>query len=189
MTPTEPAFPMSQAMLHWTARDGRDLIIRHIRSEDAVLLVELFGRLSPETVYLRFATYIINVPMKRVLQEATRFATLEPINADALVALYREDDTEHIIAVSRLAGATEESAEFALLVRDDFQAAGIGTMMFDLIVQVALVRDLKFLTASVVADNLPMIKLIRRLGFPYELHTSHGETEVVIWLQPQEQQS
>ncbi len=175
-------FPTGTSVLNWQSRSGTPVKIRHITAADAGRLVEMYGRLSERTLALRFATVVINVPMERVIQEATHLATLNPENADALVALIDEGGQDHIVAVARLAGADDISAEFAMTVRDDFQGQGVGSYLFDLLIQVALVRGLEYLTASVLAENRPMMELIRRSGFPVEVHTSHGESEVKLFL-------
>jgi RimJ/RimL family protein N-acetyltransferase len=175
-------FSASDGVLPWTSRDGRELRIRHITPEDADRLVDFYTRLSERTRELRFATLMMNVPMERIIAEATRLATLNPKNADALVAILEEDGEDRIVAVARLAGAHGNTAEFALTVRDDFQGLGLGTYIFDLLVQVALVHGLKYLTAITLAENIGMLKIIRRVGFPVGIHTSHGESDVVIYL-------
>lgn len=175
-------FPTGTSVLNWQTRSGTPVKIRHITADDAGRLVEMYGRLSERTLALRFATVVINVPMERVIQEATHLATLNPENADALVALIDEGGQDHIVAVARLAGADDISAEFAMTVRDDFQGQGVGSYLFDLLIQVALVRGLEYLTASVLAENRPMMELIRRSGFPVEVHTSHGESEIKLFL-------
>lgn len=182
MSTPKVTFPLGKGTVHWRTRDGVAVMIRHITSADAPRLVELYGRLSQETLALRFATIMINVPLEQIIAESTRLATINPENANALIALIEEDGEEHIIAVARLAGANQTSAEFALVVRDDFQGKGIGAYLFDLLIQVALVRGLRYLTAFVLAENRPMLTLIRRAGFPIEVHTSHGESEIKMFL-------
>ena len=180
---TSPS-PLGDRVVYWQTKSGQSLKIRHIKSSDAPLLTELFYRLSERTLSLRFATAVINVPLERVIQEASRLATLNPEEAVALIALEEDAQAvEHLVAVARLAGMTATTAEFALTVRDDFQGQGIGSYIFDLLVQVALARGLHTLTASVLAENTPMIKLIRRLGFPIHIDTHYGESDVTIYLQ------
>lgn len=181
--PNLTPFPQT-GLVHWTSKLGVELAIRHITPDDAKLLVELYGRLSPRTLELRFATIMINIPIERVIEESARLATLNHDHADALIALLNEDGEERIVAVARLAGADHIQAEFALLVRDDFQGHGVGSYMLDLLFQVALVRGLRYLKASVLAENTAMLRLIRRSGFPYHMHTSHGESDVTIYLDP-----
>jgi hypothetical protein len=40
------------------------------------------------------------------------------------------------------------------------------------------------LLATIQADNLPALRLFRRLNFPITSHTSHAETELRIQLAP-----
>ena len=180
--PTAPPL-MGEGTVNWTSRDGRSVGIRHIVPHDAVRLVDFYTRLSNRTRELRFATIMINVPLERVVVEAARLTALNPEDANALVALFDEEGEERIVAVARLAGATATSAEFALTVRDDFQGQGLGSYIFDLLVQVALVRGLKYLTAHVLAENSAMIKIIRRVGFPIDIRTSYGESDVTMYLE------
>ena len=174
---------MGEGTVNWVSRDGRPVRIRHIVPQDAARLVDIYTRLSDRTRELRFATIMINVSIERVVTEATRLTALNPEEANALVAIIDEEGEQRIVAVARLAGANETSAEFALTVRDDFQGQGLGAYIFDLLVQVALVRGLKYLTAIVSAENTAMIKIIRRVGFPIDIHTSYGESEVIMYLE------
>ncbi|HYF64599.1 MAG TPA: hypothetical protein VD886_17370, partial [Herpetosiphonaceae bacterium] len=92
-------FSIGEGVLRWTSRDGRELRIRHIMPADAGRLVDFYTRLSERTRELRFATLMINVPMERVIAEATRLATLNPANAGALVAIAEEEGEDRIVAV------------------------------------------------------------------------------------------
>lgn len=176
-------FDEGSGSAHWISRDGHHLEIRHIRPEDAELLVDLYHRLSAESLAMRFATAMINVPLKRIIAESARLAAVDPMSGAALVALFQEPDGQHIVGVARLAGRQGTSAEFALTIRDDFQGQGLGTYLFDLLLQLALVRGLETVTASVLAENRPMLMLIRKVGFPFDIATSHGESDVTIYLQ------
>lgn len=182
MNQSQTRFPHGDAVLHWTTRQGTPLRIRHITAADAPLLVELFTRLSAETLWRRFGQVMTSVPLAKVREQAAELSDLNPRDADALIAILDEGGQDRIVAVARLAGATDDSAEFALLVRDDFQGQGVGAFIFDLLIQVAMVRGLRALTAYVAADNEPMLALIRRSGLEYDMDTSHGETDVRIFL-------
>lgn len=174
--------PLGNAVLRWYTKAGTPLLIRHIRPSDTSLLVDFFYHLSERTLSLRFATAVVNVPLERVVHEAAHIASLDPASADGLLALETIHGIDHIVAVARLAGATATTAEFAMTVRDDFQGHGVGSFLFDLLIQIALARGLHTLTASVLAENRPMLTLIRRAGFPIHIETSHGESEVVMYL-------
>ncbi|HEY1017116.1 MAG TPA: GNAT family protein [Herpetosiphonaceae bacterium] len=182
MNQPEASFPHDGAVLHWTTRQGTPLLIRHITAADAPLLVELYSRLSAETLWRRFGRVMTGVSPAKVREQAAELSDLDPHTADALVAILDEGGADRIIAVARLAGATDDTAEFALLVRDDFQGQGVGAFIFDLLIQVALVRGLRYLTAYVAAENAPMLALVRRSGLEYDMDTSHGETDVRIFL-------
>ncbi len=179
---SDPPFPFGHGEVRWETRKGTPLRIRHIRPSDTPLLVDFFYHLSERTLSLRFATVMINVPLERVIEEASRLATLNFYTADALVALEETALGSAIVGVARLAGISATSGEFAMTIRDDFQGHGVGSYLFDLLLQIALARGLETLTASVLAENRPMLALIRKSGLPFDIQTSHGESDVTIFL-------
>ena len=103
----------------------------------------------------------------------------------AFIALAREDGKDHAIGVVRLVldKNDPDTAEFAIVLRDDYQREGLGTIMLDLLLQLALVRGIKRLRGVSLADNEGVHRLIQKCGFPVTSHTSHGETTQIIHLE------
>jgi acetyltransferase len=167
-----------------TSKRGRIIQVRHVRPEDAAALIDLYERLSPETRRLRFHLPTPNYPAERIQREAERAADLNPRWADALVAIVTEEQAERVIAFTQLAVDREDATivEGAIVVRDDYQNEGIGSILFDLLVQIAIVRGHTTMRAYALAENEAVHKLIRRLGLPYTSNTSQGETTMMISL-------
>lgn len=166
-------------------RKGRKVRIRHIRPTDAGLLVDLFHRLSPETRRFRFFTALPDLPEDILWREARRYADFDERKQAAFIALARDNGKEHAIGVVRfvLDKSDPDTAEFAIVLRDDYQREGLGTIMLDLLIQLALVRGIKRLRGISLADNEGVHRLIQKCGFPVESHTSHGETTQIIHLE------
>jgi hypothetical protein len=81
--------------------DGRGVIIRPILESDADLLVELFYRLSANSIWLRFHTSAGHqVPIERVWQEAKRLTHLDPQCQAALVAIAPKANKTHIVGAA-----------------------------------------------------------------------------------------
>ncbi len=177
-------FPHGFGSTTITSTRGRVVCVRHIQAADAHLLIDLFHKISDETRRLRFHLSLPNHPDELIQREATRLADLDPLWADALIATITEQDTEQAVAVARLAVDPKEPtvAESAITVRDDYQGEGIGTILFDLIVQVALVRGHTTLRAFSLVENEAIHRLIKSLGLPYTSRTSQGETTTEISL-------
>lgn len=166
-------------------RKGRKVRIRHICPTDAALLVDLFHHLSPETRRFRFFTALPDLPDDILWREARRYADFNEQKQAAFIALVDEEGKEHAIGVVRLVldKHDPDTAEFAIVLRDDYQREGLGTIMLDLLIQLALVRGIKRLRGISLADNEGVHRLIQRCGFPVSSHTSHGETTQIIHLE------
>jgi acetyltransferase len=165
-----------------TTGRGREVLIRHIAAEDAALLVDLFHHLSPETRRLRFFRPMTDIPDNVIWPAARRLAAIDPLAEAALIATYLEGGQEHAVGVARLvreaAGTT--TAEVAIVIRDDYQGEGLGTRLFDLLLQVAMVRGLRRLWAVSLAENTVFQRLVRTSGLPYTSQTLRGETTTSI---------
>jgi Acetyltransferases, including N-acetylases of ribosomal proteins len=119
------------------------------------------------------------------VREARRYADFNERKQAAFIALAREDGKDHAIGVVRLVldKNDPDTAEFAIVLRDDYQREGLGTIMLDLLLQLALVRGIKRLRGISLADNEGIHRLIQKCGFPVTSHTSHGETTQIIHLE------
>lgn len=184
ITNAELPFPVGHGSVIVTTRHERAVVIRHILPEDAALLVDLYKRLSPETRRLRFLSPQPDRSDEFLWPEAMRLSNINPLVEAALIGVVREDTIEHSVGVARLARdeADATTAEVAIVLRDDYQGVGLGTQLFDLLLQVALVRGLKSLRAFTLAENTAMRQLVRNSGLPFTQATSYGETTIIIAL-------
>ncbi len=82
----------------------------------------------------------------------------------ALVAL--DHASSKILGVVRLhADPDHRTAEFAILVRSDFKGRGLGTTLMNLAIRYAKAEGYRSITGEVLAENHPMLRLCRELGF------------------------
>jgi RimJ/RimL family protein N-acetyltransferase len=155
-----------------------------MRREDAELLERMFYRLSSETRWRRFFMPLDNIDPDQVRRETIRLATINPEREVALLATAQENGREEIVAVARYGriGDDSECAEASIVVRDDYQSAGLGAQLFDLLVQVGLARDIHQIILLTHADNLGMIGLIQHLGLPYQGKYTSGLYEIDVLL-------
>ena len=160
-----------------TLRDGTDVTIRPIRPEDEPAIVDFHERLSERSVYLRYASMM--KLSQRVAHE--RLARICFIDYDREMALVAErpgppengqrgekgqQGEDAIIAVGRLTKLQgTDDGEFAMLVQDDYQRQGIGTELLRRLIEIGEAEGLARITADILAQNTPMQKLCRKLGF------------------------
>lgn len=168
----------------FTTRTGQTVKLRLVQKEDAALLVDMFYRLSPESVRLRFHLYTTKIPPDRVWKEAVALSNLDPMRQAAVVATIVEaDGKEHAVGVARFARARVEDneAEVAVVVRDDFQRNGLGKHLLQVLADKAREIGIRYFTAWVMSENVRLMKLIKGLELKnIESETKHGETKIRV---------
>lgn len=144
---------------------GRRVGFRALAPDDGPRLEAAYRRLSPLTKYRRFLT------IKPRLSEAdVRFLTTVDRDHVALVATPARDP-ETIIAVARFVRLAEDPsvAELAIVVGDPFQGEGLGSELLARLRDAALDSGVVRLKGTVLADNVPVHRLLRH-GDAHERH-------------------
>ncbi len=164
--------------------DGSCVLVREIQAGDAPALQRLVGRLSEQTIHLRFFG-----PMRKLSDKKARhFAEVDGQDRYALVALDPENEQE-IVAVVRYdrEAGTDNRAEYAALVEDRFQGRGLGFGLTRALIQAARERGVLGFEALVLPENRGMLHLLRSLGLPESTHREDGVKHVSVDLFPEQQ--
>ncbi|MCC7486644.1 MAG: GNAT family N-acetyltransferase [Burkholderiales bacterium] len=143
-------------------RDGRSVMVRAIRPDDADAMRAALDDLSPEARYSRFM-----MPLKQLspvlLERAVRVAGERE---RALVAVIGESPAETVVGGARYAGGPDDEAcEFAITVADGWRGAGLASRMLKVLIADARARGWRRMEGYVLASNRAMLDLARRLGF------------------------
>jgi acetate---CoA ligase (ADP-forming) len=169
-------------------RDGGSIRIRAIRPDDKERLVEMFGRLSPRSIYFRF----FNTKKGLTEEELRRFTELDFVEDVGLVATLLDDEREHVIAVGRYMGAKDgpkQRAEVAFVVVDEHQRRGVGTLLLEHLARIARDRGITEFEADVLGENNRMMEVFIRSGLPavrsleggvFHLSLSTAETPALL---------
>jgi acetyltransferase len=145
--------------------NGQIVRLRPIRPEDEPMEADLFERLSRDTIYFRFFGYIGQVNHSML----SRFTHIDYDREMAIVAEVKEKDTQKLIGVVRLISEPwNESAEYAIVVADDWQGLGLGREMTDYIFTIARAMGIKKIKADVLESNERMIHMFKKLGFTFK---------------------
>ena len=141
---------------------------RPVRPDDDALFRRLWPRLSPDTVYRRFHSPIHGLPAETV----HRLVTVDHDRREAVAAVIGGE----VVGVARYdrSPADPATAEFAILVEDAWQGAGLGRQLLTELFELAARRGIATLTATVQRDNDRVIGLIRRL-LPLSTFTPDGD--------------
>ena len=165
-----------------TLRNGTTATIRPICPDDALGLQALFQRLSPESIALRF----LGQPKELPLQQARQLSNVDYCKRMALVATRHQDDEEYIIAVARYAVAPEREpdlAEAAIVVEDEYQSLGLGTLLLTRLVEYARTHGIRAFSATVRQDNIQIMRFVRHSGLPAESTLDAGTWDIVVRLE------
>jgi len=154
-----------------------DIFIRPIRPEDAPLLTELFESLSPRSVYMRFFTPLKRLPASML----ARFTQIDYGREIALVALSEGPTAEKMLGVARVITQTNQKrAEFAVAVGDAWQGKGIGAALLKRCLSIAEKRGIEEVWGAILAENIHMLSLAKKLGFRFKSVPGSGEYELSI---------
>ncbi len=146
----------------WVARDGREIVIRAIRPEDAEMEQEFVRNLSDESRYFRFINAIHELSDRMLV----RFTQIDYDRELALVAVANEAGRDVQWGVARYAIAADGlSCEFAIVVADAAQGMGLGTRLMASLLDAARARGLQTMEGFVLSTNHKMLKLMESLGF------------------------
>ena len=157
-------YPM-QYVTDWEMKGGPAVTFRPIRPEDEPLMVKFHETLSDRSVYLR---YFGSLSLQRRVahERLIRICFGDYDRELALVAEFKGPDGPQIIGVgriNRIHGTNE--AEVAILVADDYQKRGLGEELLRRAIHAAREEGIRALSAEMMADNLAMQVITKRLGF------------------------
>lgn len=158
--------------------NGRDVLIRPIRPDDAPTLRAGFGLLKPDEVRQRFL-----YAMKELSPEMARKLTRpDPKSEFALVVAEPLPPGEALIggvARASIVDGTRE-AEFAILVSHYVSGMGLGRHLMRRLVRWAKGKKLERLYGDVLDSNHAMLSLVQSLGFRREHGDAPGLARVVL---------
>ncbi|MGA8927580.1 MAG: GNAT family N-acetyltransferase [Solirubrobacterales bacterium] len=161
-----------------TLRSGERVLIRPIEPKDKDTLVDGFRRLGPESRYRRFFS-----PMVELGSRQLRYLTeVDHRTHEALIAT--DPSSGEGLGVARFVRSSTDprAAEVAVVVIDSWQGRGLGTALLEGLAGRALEEGVERFTASVLADNSPMLELLRELGDIEVLDREPGVVELQIEL-------
>ena len=141
--------------------DGTRVLLRPMRPEDESMGREMFSALSEETLRTRF----FGVP--RIDHDLlVRFCNIDYDREIAIQAQVEKNGKKLIIGGFRLVSEPDPgTAQFAILVRDDYQKLGIGRQLMHVMIDIAMEKGLKEIFGMVLSENKKMLALCRGMGF------------------------
>jgi GNAT superfamily N-acetyltransferase len=147
-------------------RDGSEVELRPLEADDRERLVRLFYRLSPESIYHRFLSPL-NEPIDAGLD---RLVDLDHHDREAVAAMSGDE----VVGVARYFRNREgTTADVAVLIEDAWQGRGLGVVLIERLQELARGRGINAFTATILSENRPALRMVRRV-FPAAILTADG---------------
>lgn len=143
-------------------QDGRELILRPIEPSDVAAMQRCFTRLSPQDVRRRFLHAMSELPTPM----AQRLCRIDPAIEHAHVLMDESANRSEMRGVGRVfVDLAADSAEFSVLVEQDWSRQGLGALLMERLVDDCRQRGLAEIWGYVLIENRPMLDFCRDLGF------------------------
>lgn len=154
--------------------DGTAIHLRAIRPEDEPAWKDLIRRSSTQSLWQRFR-YLFK---EATHEMAARFCFIDYDRELALCAEVMRDNQPLLAAVARLvADPDHETGDYGVLVADDFQHRGLGSLLTKKCIEIGRSWGLQRILGETTANNLSMIRIFRNLGFTV---TPSADPQIVL---------
>jgi acetyltransferase len=159
--------------------DRSPVHVRAIRATDASELRAFYARLSPESRRTRF--FSVTAGLSRSL--SVSFCSTDHDHREGFVAVFadRTRADEQIVGHLCLEPDGAATAEVAIAVADSFQSRGLGRQLMALGLAWARTADVARFSATMIAANAPIHRLLVGLGLPtHTRFVGAGVVEITI---------
>ena len=160
---------------HVLLKDGLGVLLRAATPKDVPLVKDLLGRVSRESLQMRFMATIAEVPHETVVQMVSGDFT----ERGCLLAITGEGEDERVIGLGDYIGYGDgRTAEVSFLVDDAYQGRGIGTLILERLAGIAAAYGYVEFEAEVLWENRAMINVFRSSGFDVHQAADSGVVHV-----------
>ncbi len=147
-------------------RNGQRILVRPLLATDREQLEAGYSKVSPASRRSRFGA----APDRLSPHQLDQLMDLDYDDRFALAAFALDEPGEPGVGVARYARSRDEpsAAEAAVLVLDDYQNRGIGSLLLWDLVAVAREHRITTFTATVMWESVPLLGAIRAAGATVE---------------------
>jgi GNAT superfamily N-acetyltransferase len=142
--------------------NGTSVTLRPIAADDKEALERGFEALSERSRYRRFFSALTHLSDRQLAY----FTEVDYVDHFAWVALLGDSTAAPGVGVARYIRLKNDptAADIAVAVLDDYQGQGIGSLLLEALVVVALENGIERFVGHVLAENEPMKALLRGFG-------------------------
>lgn len=162
-----------------TLRNGRKVVLRPIRPEDEAAHHAFINQLSDDDLRMRFFG---SVRRDFDHKDMARFTQIDYDREMAFIASgLTETGLPETLGVVRAAAKPDNTeAEFAIIVRSDQKGTGLGSMLFQKMIDYTRGRGTKHLAGQTLVENKAMQGLARKFGFSIKINSEEELVDMVL---------
>ncbi len=153
---------MIDFQVYTTLEDGTPILIRPLQPEDKDDILSGFERISPHSRYLRYSS----AGAKLTADDLDTLTCDDETRCLALGAADLSKPGMHGMGVARYVRCDDEPncAEIAMVVVDEYQGRGLGSLLLDLLIAIARKNGFDALCGYVLPENRTMVRMLRRVN-------------------------
>lgn len=165
-----PVYP--ENMERWIElKDKSRFFLRPLKLTDEALLRTMFYTLSPKSIHFRFFMVLKSMPHEKMQD----FLRVDYESDMALVVLTDNTEGAEIVGIAHYRKDPRTNfADAAFLVRDNLQRRGMGSHLINALIEAARAQGIAGFTADVLAENLGMLRVFHKTGYPVESEMEGG---------------
>lgn len=146
----------------WMLRDGTPVLLRPLKPEDEPQMHDFLSKCSEDTIYFRYFRHIRKFTHEMLI----RFTQNDYDREIGLVALGQPPTPEVMLGMGHLfMDSRRETAEFAIMVGDQWQGNGLGSEIVWRLIEIAQEQGVQRLWGEILAQNQPMLEMAKKMGF------------------------
>ncbi len=147
---------------HVLLRDGSGITLRLASRDDVPAVENLISKVSDESRYFRFMAEVSYVSRSAIEEMCMN----EPRERASLLAIVGGESSDRVIGMGNYVSlAVRNAAEVSLLVDDEHQGKGVGTLLLERLAGIAAANGFVGFEAEMLSANEKMMSVFRDAGF------------------------
>jgi RimJ/RimL family protein N-acetyltransferase len=135
-----------------------------------------FYSLQEKTIYMRFF-YKMRTFSHEVVQR--QWSSVDYRRNMSIIGLVQHGGHKAIVAIGSYAQESDDQAEVAFVVREDFQGMGIASYLLDVLAHIAKENHYNSFCATVLRENAAMIRVFKK-RFPKAKVSMNSGSDLLI---------
>jgi acetyltransferase len=155
--------PYPEQLEEWTEWQGRPLLVRPIKPEDAPQYLAFVRALDPEDVRTRMFVRMRSLEPSML----ARFTQIDYDREMAFIAMRSDELGEpELLGVARIVADPDNiAAEFAVTVRSDLKGGGLGSLLLGRLIDYCRNRGIREVVGETLNYNKGLLALAHKFGF------------------------